>query len=106
MALLSAFWLLLALCSVGAKSSTADRPNIVLILTDDQDTHMQSLEHMPLTQKYLINEGTVFEKHYCTGIGTTLSSRPWLMGCKLQYVVQVVSTCGRGNLLITQMLRT
>lgn len=43
------------------------RPNIVFILTDDQDTHMNSVEHMPLLQKYLVNEGTTFERHYCTG---------------------------------------
>lgn len=39
------------------------RPNIVFILTDDQDSHMQSLEHMPLLQKYVLNEGALFEKH-------------------------------------------
>jgi hypothetical protein len=45
----------------------AKRPNIVFILTDDQDSHMNSLDYMPLTQKYLMNEGTTFARHYCTG---------------------------------------
>lgn len=45
----------------------AKRPNIVFILTDDQDAHMNSLDYMPLTQKYLMNEGTTFARHYCTG---------------------------------------
>lgn len=45
----------------------AKRPDIVFILTDDQDSHMNSLDYMPLTQKYLMNEGTTFARHYCTG---------------------------------------
>ena len=27
---------------------------------------MQSLAHMPLVQKYLINEGTLYSRHFCT----------------------------------------
>jgi arylsulfatase A-like enzyme len=27
---------------------------------------MQSLDYMPLLQKYVIQEGTLFDKHYCT----------------------------------------
>lgn len=42
------------------------RPNIVFILTDDQDVHMHSLEYMPLVQKHLMYEGTTFTRHYCT----------------------------------------
>jgi hypothetical protein len=42
------------------------RPNIIMILTDDQDAHMNSLDHMPFVQKYLIHEGTQYTKHYCT----------------------------------------
>ncbi|KAI0453598.1 arylsulfatase-like protein [Xylaria acuta] len=41
-------------------------PNIVFILTDDQDLHMQSLDYMPFVQKHLINHGTSFRKHFCT----------------------------------------
>ena len=46
--------------------ANAERPNILLVLTDDQDLHMDSLKYMPLLQKYLINEGTSFDRHYCT----------------------------------------
>lgn len=42
------------------------RPNLLFVLTDDQDWHMQSLDYMPLLHKYLINEGTLFDRHYCT----------------------------------------
>ncbi|KAL4878815.1 alkaline-phosphatase-like protein [Aspergillus karnatakaensis] len=42
------------------------RPNIVFILTDDQDVHLQSLDYMPLVKKHLLDQGTYFNKHYCT----------------------------------------
>lgn len=42
------------------------RPNIVFILTDDQDLHMQSLDYMPFVQKHLIDQGTFYKRHYCT----------------------------------------
>lgn len=42
------------------------RPNIVFVLTDDQDLHMQSLDYLPLIKKHLINEGTLYKRHYCT----------------------------------------
>lgn len=42
------------------------RPNIVFILTDDQDLHMDSLAYMPRLQKHLLDEGTFFQRHYCT----------------------------------------
>ena len=57
----------LALAAIfAALSAAAKKPNIVFILTDDQDWHMRSLDYMPLLQKYVINEGTLFDKHYCT----------------------------------------
>ncbi|OAP55881.1 hypothetical protein AYL99_10033 [Fonsecaea erecta] len=42
------------------------RPNIVFILTDDQDLRMDSLSYMPHVKKHLIDQGTFFERHYCT----------------------------------------
>lgn len=42
------------------------RPNVVFILTDDQDLHMNSLDFMPNLQKHLVQEGTFYEKHYAT----------------------------------------
>lgn len=44
----------------------AKRPNIVLILTDDQDLHMNSMEYMPLTRKLIADQGTEFRNHFCT----------------------------------------
>ncbi|KAI0968702.1 arylsulfatase-like protein [Xylaria arbuscula] len=42
------------------------RPNIVFILTDDQDLHMGSLDYMPFVKEQLIDRGTSFRKHFCT----------------------------------------
>ncbi|OIW33162.1 arylsulfatase-like protein [Coniochaeta ligniaria NRRL 30616] len=42
------------------------KPNIIFILTDDQDIHLDSLQYMPLVQKHLLEKGTHFTNHYCT----------------------------------------
>ncbi|KAI0096218.1 Arylsulphatase [Nemania sp. FL0031] len=42
------------------------RPNIIFILSDDQDLEMGSIEYMPLLDKYLRAKGTTYERHYCT----------------------------------------
>jgi arylsulfatase A-like enzyme len=44
----------------------AKQPNVVFILTDDQDWEMKSLDYMPLLRKYVIDEGTLYDRHYCT----------------------------------------
>jgi N-acetylglucosamine-6-sulfatase len=41
-------------------------PNIVAIITDNQDQHMGSLDYMPLLKKHIIDEGTLYKSHYCT----------------------------------------
>lgn len=47
-------------------ASQCTRPNVVFILTDDQDTHLNSLEYMLHVRKHLLEQGTSFQKHYCT----------------------------------------
>ncbi|KIW17914.1 hypothetical protein PV08_05109 [Exophiala spinifera] len=42
------------------------QPNIILILTDDQDLHMNSLDYMPLIDKHLREKGTLYKRHFCT----------------------------------------
>jgi hypothetical protein len=44
----------------------ASRPNIVLILTDDQDLHLDSLAYSPHVKSHLIDRGTSFQRHFCT----------------------------------------
>jgi N-acetylglucosamine-6-sulfatase len=43
-----------------------EKPNIVFILTDDQDLELGSLDYMPLLQKYIVQEGTTYKRHYCS----------------------------------------
>lgn len=43
----------------------ASKPNIIVILVDDQDQQMGSLDYMPKVQDLLINEGTHYKRHYC-----------------------------------------
>lgn len=49
-----------------AESKGPKRPNILFILTDDQDMHMDSLSYMPFLQKHLVQEGLSFSKYFCT----------------------------------------
>ena len=42
------------------------RPNILFILTDDQDVQMGSLSFMPHLKEHLIDHGLQFKRHYCT----------------------------------------
>lgn len=50
----------------GSGPEKATRPNIVFVLTDDQDLHMDSLKFTPLIQKHLIDQGTAYKRHFCT----------------------------------------
>ncbi|KAI1391689.1 Arylsulphatase [Hypoxylon trugodes] len=42
------------------------QPNIIFILTDDQDLHLNSLEYMPFVDQHLTKHGTSFKRHFCT----------------------------------------
>lgn len=42
------------------------RPNIVFILTDDQDLQLDSLEYTPLILKHLKEQGTFYRNHFVT----------------------------------------
>lgn len=59
------FSLLVAVAFI-ASNGVAKRPNIILIITDDQDLHLSSLDYMPITMKQMRDEGTTYQKHYCT----------------------------------------
>ncbi|KAI0422218.1 alkaline-phosphatase-like protein [Xylaria grammica] len=58
--------LALAQNQVPLVGDTPRRPNVVFILTDDQDVQLDSLRYMPLVKEHLIEKGTSFNKHYCT----------------------------------------
>ncbi|KAH8892108.1 Arylsulphatase [Thozetella sp. PMI_491] len=41
-------------------------PNVVFILTDDQDAKLGSMDFMPLVKKHIADKGVTFNRHYCT----------------------------------------
>ncbi|KAJ4245524.1 hypothetical protein NW762_014033 [Fusarium torreyae] len=49
-----------------AQVALCRRPNILFILTDDQDLHMESVEHMPHLKDLIVDKGTTYSQHYCT----------------------------------------
>lgn len=56
----------LSASAVVAQNVQQRQPNIVFILTDDQDEQLGSLDYMPFVQKHFVNEGTYYRKHFCT----------------------------------------
>ena len=56
----------LLLAAFGSATEQSKRLNIVLILSDDQDRRLGSLEHMPVLQRELVAKGTEFINHYAT----------------------------------------
>ena len=83
--------LVLLLYQVSAQTTikpSAGKPNVVFILTDDQDKHLDSLEHMQAVKKHLIEEGTTFERHYCT-VALCCPSRVNLLTGKLAHNTNV-----------------
>ncbi|CAH0051946.1 unnamed protein product [Clonostachys solani] len=42
------------------------KPNFIFIMTDDQDSHLNSLDYQLVVQKQFIQMGTSFKKHFCT----------------------------------------
>jgi N-acetylglucosamine-6-sulfatase len=57
---------LLLLVGTAAAVSHVKKPNFILIMTDDQDLLMDSINYQPSVQKHFAKEGTWFKKHFCT----------------------------------------
>ncbi|KAB2568817.1 Arylsulfatase [Lasiodiplodia theobromae] len=53
-------------CMAEEPSCSAQRPNFLIIMADDQDRRMGSLDYQPLLQKAIRDRGTEFRSHYCT----------------------------------------
>ncbi|SPN97772.1 related to arylsulfatase [Cephalotrichum gorgonifer] len=65
--LLSLSWLALAAGTTASRCSPgAKRPNFVVIMTDDQDKLLNSVDYQPAVQKHFVEQGTTFDKHFCT----------------------------------------
>jgi N-acetylglucosamine-6-sulfatase len=56
---------ILALAMAGL-SVAASKPNIIMIMTDDQDLHLGSTDYQPILQKEFMAKGVSFTNHYCT----------------------------------------
>ncbi|KAI1330737.1 alkaline-phosphatase-like protein [Xylariaceae sp. FL0255] len=48
------------------RAAQARKPNILFVLTDDQDHYMDSTAHMPFLQSDIVRKGTTFNRHFCT----------------------------------------
>jgi arylsulfatase A-like enzyme len=48
------------------ETTSAATPNILFIITDDQDAQMGSLDYMPKLQDLLLKQGTHYTNNYCT----------------------------------------
>ncbi|KAH9900185.1 Arylsulphatase [Xylariomycetidae sp. FL2044] len=57
---------LAALSCFSALAAGQTKPNVVFVLVDDQDALLNSLDYMPNVQKYLVDQGTSYTRHYCT----------------------------------------
>lgn len=55
-------WLFVTVSS----ASPSRKPNIVMIMTDDQDRRLGSTEFQPLLQKHMAAKGLDFVNHYAT----------------------------------------
>lgn len=58
--LTSAVWLL------AAASMALAKPNVVVIMPDDQDKHLESLKYMPNVNSLIGDQGVRYDSHYCT----------------------------------------
>lgn len=54
------------LALLASQWAAASKPNVVLIMTDDQDKHLDSMSYMPNVTNLIGNNGVTFDKHYCT----------------------------------------
>ena len=52
--------------SIGAKARATTRPNIIFLLTDDQDVTANSLDYMPKLNKIMRQEGMEFLNYFVT----------------------------------------
>ncbi|KAI8073302.1 alkaline-phosphatase-like protein [Gongronella butleri] len=73
----AAAYFLLGVCQAQAD----DRPNILFIFTDDQDSRLNSIDYMPNVQKHLVQQGTTYRNHYVT-TAVCCPSRVSLLRCQ------------------------
>lgn len=72
------------------------QPNIVLIMTDDQDLELGSLNFMPKLQKNVLQAGATFERFY-TSVPLCCPSRSSFFSGTFQHNNLVVNNSASGN---------
>lgn len=101
--------LLFGVAHAASDAAPTRKPNFVFIMTDDQDAHLDSIEHQPAVQNHFIKQGTTFKKHYCT-VALCCPSRVSLLTGKAAHntnvtdVSPVSSFHGRGSSLSLQFV--
>lgn len=60
------FSTLLPAIALGEDVNADNKPNFIVILTDDQDLRLNSMDYMPGVKHYLTDQGTYFNRHYAT----------------------------------------
>lgn len=88
--MLSSFLISTQGVQAASNPSSGDKPNFVFIFTDDQDSRLDSLDYMPNLQKYLVQEGTLYENHYAT-IAVCCPSRVGLLRGQYAHNTKYVS---------------
>ncbi|KAJ2892504.1 Arylsulphatase [Zalerion maritima] len=85
----SIFLVALASASPSSKCGTPKKqPNFVFIMADDQDLHLNSLAYQPIVRERIGEQGTTFNKHFCT-ISLCCPSRVSLLTGKLAHNTNV-----------------
>lgn len=51
---------------LGGTAPKTTPPNIIIILSDDQDLLLDSLHYTPRIKDRLIDQGTLYQRHFCT----------------------------------------
>lgn len=83
---------------ISGSKATQARPNLVFIMSDDQDLHMDSLSYMPLLKKHVVDQGLTFTRHYCT-VALCCPSRASLLTGKAAHNTNVTDIV---SLFVTQ----
>jgi N-acetylglucosamine-6-sulfatase len=79
----------LGLVTLATQVAASGSPNIVVILTDDQDLEMGSLQYMPFVQSLLVSEGATFQRFYAA-VPVCCPSRSTLFSGQYQHNNHVV----------------
>ncbi|KAH7411555.1 arylsulfatase [Phaeosphaeria sp. MPI-PUGE-AT-0046c] len=71
---------LLAVLALAGPALAGKKPNIVFIMSDDQDRQLGSLDYMPVLQRELVGKGVEFENHFGTVANCCPSRASFLRG--------------------------